>query len=427
MRVCLISFLFCFITINFFAQDKANLQKNKFKLPKIKPIVAFQLWNSYSSHGKLYNPETQAYETIENSSNIFIRRIRFGFKGQANANLEFSFLGAIDMIGRDPKSGLVGGSNNGAFPSIGLWDAYFSWRLKKNREAFYLIGGYIPTAIGKESSNSAFSVSSMEKSMSQFYINQHLTQKPTGRTVGFSIGGLWKFKNHKTGLRYQLGIYNPPPTIGNNTTSLFAGRIMFWFGNPEQKTFKLKSDINFFSQRNGLSLGLAGSWQGKNDVFISSSTIGIDWLFNFDNLNVDGEWFILKRKGKHKVTDDLPKFFRYRSQTGFIRFSYNIPIGKKYFIEPVYMMMQFDGGQNLQEQSNAAAVKSFAGEDYTYDFGINWYLNRKKLKVQLHYTWRKGSRGQAKKGASFNQYLFQKEIGAIQRGNWIGLGLNMIF
>ena len=49
------------------------------------------------------------------------------------------------------------------------------------------------------------------------------------------------------------------------------------------------------------------------------------------------------------------------------------------------------------------------------------------LKVLLHYTWRAGDPGAAGDGATVNEYFYQSGVGAIRRGNWIGLGINAIF
>ena len=78
------------------------------------------------------------------------------------------------------------------------------------------------------------------------------------------------------------------------------------------------------------------------------------------------------------------------------------------------------------EQSRAAQVKAFSGQESNFDVGINWYLNRHKLKLALHYSWNVGDPGDAPAGNTINQYFAQGALGAIRRGNWWGLGMNWV-
>jgi hypothetical protein len=68
-----------------------------------------------------------------------------------------------------------------------------------------------------------------------------------------------------------------------------------------------------------------------------------------------------------------------------------------------------------------------AGSEQTIDLGINWYLNKRDLVIQLHYTLHDGDAGDANPGNTVNAYFNQATIGAIRRGNWLGLGFNAIF
>ena len=91
------------------------------------------------------------------------------------------------------------------------------------------------------------------------------------------------------------------------------------------------------------------------------------------------------------------------------------------------MVMNFNGAKNAAEQADAAALRMSAGSEKTFDAGINWYLDRKNLKLMLHYTWRSGDPGDAGDGSQVNMYFSQSGIGAIHRGDWLGVGLNAIF
>jgi hypothetical protein len=91
------------------------------------------------------------------------------------------------------------------------------------------------------------------------------------------------------------------------------------------------------------------------------------------------------------------------------------------------MVRKFNGEMNAAGQANATTLKMSAGEETTYDAGVNWYLDGKNLKLALHYTWRSGNAGSAGDGSQVNAYFSQNGVGAIRRGNWLGLGLSAIF
>jgi hypothetical protein len=59
------------------------------------------------------------------------------------------------------------------------------------------------------------------------------------------------------------------------------------------------------------------------------------------------------------------------------------------------------------------------------DLGANIYWNP-DFKISLHYTWRWGDAGATAAGATFNNYFRQSGLGAIERGDWLGLGLVVV-
>ena len=400
---------------------------------KIEPFMMIQMWSGYSMGQELYNKDLDQYEPVDDRFNVMLRRVRLGFKAEPYEGLQFTVVGAYDLIGRDVLTAQVGGSNNGSLPDFGIWDAFFQWRVKKGSEAFNLVGGYFRPQLSRESITSGWSVNSMEKAMSQNYIRRHLVGTGPGRALGINLGGLLLSDGNKLGLNYNLGIFNPL-TLANNGNSvgtrfapLFVGRAVVYLGNPEMTKYKIGYDINYYSQRKGLSIGGGGSWQGQTDVFESSYAVGTDLLFNWEPLNIDGDWSFMWREGRRPLENDTERMFTYNSNTGHLRLGYNIVAGKKAFLEPTFMLMQFNGAKGLDGQADAKAVAAFSGTERTYDAGINWYLNKKHLKLTLHYTWRDGDAGAAAPGFTGNQFFSQSDVGAIHRGNWAGLGLNAIF
>ncbi len=393
---------------------------------QFQPIIALQLWGTYTHNIQQYDLQSEQYLPIEDRTNFLIRRTRLGFKIQPYDFLQVKLVAAIDMVGRDLYSGFNGGSNNGSFPNIGLWEGTLRLKLTSKNDHFYLYIGYYPPAVGLSSITSAFQVPSLSKSFSQAYIRQNLVGRNPGRTAGLSLGGALGQADKKVGGQYELGIHNPSfPSAGGNTSQtrsiLYTGRLQLFLGDRPYQGFKRNSPLNFYNQRDGLTLGLSGSWQGKNDRADAAYSAGMDLIANWKALNINGEYYGLWRLGRLSDQDDV-----YGSSTGFIRSSYNIIVADKYFIEPSIMWKFFRGGKSSLQQARANRVGDFAGQDNAYDIGINWHINRHQLKLAIHYTIQDGDAGAAKPGATLNQYFFQSGLGAIQRGDWLGIGLNIV-
>lgn len=396
---------------------------------KIEPFVMVQLWGNYTFDQAVFDQTAGEYVAVEDRWNVLLRRARLGFRAEPYPNLKFTVVGAYDLIGRDLLSGLEGGINNGSLPEFGIWDAFFQWRISPKSQAFNLVGGYFRPQFGRESITSGWSVNSMEKAMSQNYIRKHLVGTGPGRAAGLNLGGLFWEQGAAVGINYNIGIFNPVTLAlnGNSVGSAFAplvvARTVFNFGDPEMTTYKIGYDINYFNERKGVSLGLAGAWQGQTELFDASYATEADVLFNWGPWNVDGEWIWMWRESSR--TQD--KSFTQGGQTGHIRLGYNLILADRYFIEPVAMLMAFNGAMETGDQVEAALVGEAAGKERTYDLGVNWYLDQKRLKLMFHYTWRRGDAGAAGDGSKVNSFFSQSGLGPIRRGNWLGLGLHAIF
>lgn len=334
-----------------------------------------------------------------------------------------------DLAGRDLLSSSIGGTNP-AQPNFGVWDGFFQYQLTKGSQAAWLTGGWFRPQMQRESITSGWSVNSFEKSMSQNYVRRHLVGTGPGRAAGLNIGGL--FQGEKVGLNYNLGVFNPlttsplGQTVGREFAPLIAGRAVLYLGDPELTKYKIGYETNFYNKRKGVSLDFNASYQGQTDLFEESLAFGPGMLLNWGPLNLDGEWIFMTRSSTRTTSDGASRAFDYTSNTGHVRVGYNITVGK-YMLEPVFMVMQFNGGETAEEQADASAVGAFSGSEQTYDAGVNLYLDRRNLKLMLHYTWRDGDPGAAGDGARVNQFFSQSGIGAIRRGNWLGLGLHAIF
>ena len=395
---------------------------------EIQPVLGVQTWATYTSNHQVFNATTGQYEAVANRLNLHLRRTRFGINAQLSDDLQLKIVGAADNVGRDLLAGTIGGVNNGSFPSLGLWDAYLEWRLIPKQESLYLVGGYMRQPFSRESLTGALRTSSIEKSMSQYYIRQHLVGTGPGRSMGVMAAGQFAFPN--LGLTYEAGVFNSyvatssGHSTGNQYAPLFVGRMVLNVGEPEHSSYRFGYKANYFGKRNGLSVGLSGAHQGATMLFRNNWAWNIDLLWNKGPWHLEGEWAWLARRTRGELNGTEV----YDSETGFIRLGYNIPVrGGSRWLEPTVMMMRFQGGRSQPAQALAEQLDSFAGHDITYDIGLNYHLVPNHLTLQLHYTHRQGDAGSAAAGEELNQYFFQRGVGAIQRGNWWGLGLVFVY
>ncbi|MCC6725267.1 MAG: hypothetical protein IT258_12220, partial [Saprospiraceae bacterium] len=397
------------------------LPKNSKYVPDVKAFV--QLWAIQSTGMEVYNTTSKKYEAVDDRFNVSLRRARVAFSGEPYSGLRYNVALMYDQIGRDILASGVGGFNK-ADPTVGILDAFVQWRIGKT-DALNLVGGWFRPQVQRESITSGWATNSFEKSMSQNYLRSHLVGTGLGRAAGLNLGGV--LTKGKLSLNYNFGVFNPVNaslsggSVGGKYAPLLAGRASLSIGDPEFQKYGISYDVNFFNKRKGISLDFNASRQGETEQFLSSTAIGPGLLLNWGPLNLDGEWMFLEREGR----DSLGSFTA-KEGTGHLRLGVNVPTGK-FVLEPVFMVMQFKGGMDAKEQAMASALKMSAGEETTFDAGVNWYLDGKNLKLALHYTWRSGDAGAAGDGSQVNAFFSQSGVGAIRRGNWLGLGLNAIF
>jgi hypothetical protein len=341
----------------------------------VQPTAQMQLWATYSMDEKTQKVDNGPLEPVQDRLGFLIRRARFGFKGRPYKKLSYALTVQYDNLGKDKFSAVRGGTNSG---TLGILDAYLTWQLTNN-ELLFATAGYFQPQISRECITGDLLVNSLDKSPSQTYIRQHIDGKNYGRVVGFNLGGL-KRKGSIT-LGYNAGIFNNnstatdagPETSGYYWSPLTVERVTLTFGDPESKNYSINYDANnYYSKRKGITIGGYATQQGRTDIFTSNSAMGFDVLFNYKGLNLDGEWSLMKR---HTEAG------RYNSQTGHVRAGYNFVVGKKYFLEPMFMAMAFEGDEGAQ----------FSGSDHQFDAGVNWYLNKKSCKLSAHYCWQEGS------------------------------------
>ncbi len=356
----------------------------------IKPYAMLQLWGVYSMDEKFVN-NNGSLEAVQDRANLFFRGARLGFKGNPYKGLSYNLMLAYDNLGQDRFTSIRANSNDIGFD---VFEATLAYRVSQSTDLLNVTAGFFRPQISRESLTGPWAVNSFDKAPSQNYVRNHLVRRGTGRAMGVNIGGMQQ--QFATGFNYNVGMFNTNNTEGRLWSPLLVARAGITLGLEEMEDYSTNYNINYFNKRRGLTISGGIAHQGQTDSFEYNTTYSGDFLFNFDNLNIDGEINLLERNYQGG-------FYSY--ETGHIRMGYNIVIAKKYFIEPTVMYSYFNTIKN----------GPLSGYDKTYDIGINWYINKNNLKLNLHYVIQEG------KGVN----LYTDGI-SFQKGNYLGLGLQLL-
>jgi len=377
MRVIkfVVAFLLSSASVQLLAQENYWMKPDSlYKF--VQPSASMQLWETFSMGEKTQRVANGPLEPVQDRLSFMARRARIGFKGKPYKKLSYVLTIQYDNLGKDKFSAVRGATNTG---TLGILDAYITWQLTKNELAF-ITAGYLQPQISRECITGDLLVNSLDKSPSQTYIRQHITGKNYGRVTGFNIGGVKNAGLITIG--YNGGVFNNnttaadqknlPETSGYNWSPLTVERVMITIGDPEMKSYSINYDANnYYSKRKGITFSGYSSQQGKTDIFTSNRSNGFDVLLNYAGLNLDGEWSFMERHTENGT---------FKMQTGHVRAGYNVILASKFFLEPNFMVMDFTGDKGAQ----------FSGHDRMYDFGVNWYMNKKNCKLSAHYIWQEG-------------------------------------
>lgn len=347
-------------TTNFTLQlDKANM---------FKPIVVLETWATFSSG------DQDAGVVCDERSDVYLRRFRFGASGQPYSFLKYNFMLHSDRIGEDEFA-----ATKGSYNGVSLWNAYATIKVLKNSELLNFYMGYFWAAVSRDYMTAPWAIGAFDKSYSTYYLRHFITGVGNGITSGVALGGLNNFDH--MGLNYRVGVYEPDSYLSEKYASrLYTGRVMWSIGDPEQGKYKYMVSGNQWSKRKGITLSLGGSSQRDGMVsdtlfFDHSWTYGGDVMFNYGGWSVVGEYYLMRRSATGYDAFDATAFN--------LRVGYNIKV-KATFIEPC---ISYDGYQASDDKT----LYKFVGDDHTFDVGVNWYLNKDKLKVALHYVMQEGS------------------------------------
>jgi hypothetical protein len=368
-----------FVSVLLIGFTKAQSQEFQWKKPDslfkyVQPFASVQLWAVYTMGEQLQLEDNQPMENLQDRLNFITRRARIGFKGKPYKGLSYFLNVQYDNLGKDRYGAIRGAVNTG---TLGILDAFITYRLTSKNDLFHLTAGYFHPQFSRESITGDMNVSAFDKSPLQGYVRGHITGKSYGRTTGVNLGG--QFTSGILTIGYNVSINNnittspdATETTGKYWSPLLVDRVTFSFGDPDKKQYSMMYEVNnFFNERKGITIGLNSSHQGRTDIFTTNDFAGVDVMLNYNALNLDIEGASLKRRVEGQT---------YEMKTWQVRAGYNIIIAKKAFIEPVVMYMGFEGDPGATNY----------GEEEMIDMGVNWYLNKRNLKLSLHYVMQDG-------------------------------------
>ncbi len=313
----------------------------------------------------------------------FVRRGRLGVSGRLNEHILFAAGFSYDGIGKDSLTASAGVTNAEDNTTFQLRDVYFLWR--KNR-IFNVSFGYFRPRVGKESIySSSFNVS-QEKGFPSYQPRFHLVGRGIGRETGLNIGGILDVG--RSALLYDVGLFdNNHPDIrgaGPAWSPMVTGRLMLMLGDHEMTEYNLVYFQSGFGLRKGVSIGLNGSYQHLTNRFRNNGMIGADIQINWKQLDLLGEYNLLYR---NNLTPEETRFKPVQSrftydQVYVIKGAWNTLLENKTLLQ--YCLMYT--GEIADDGETTSAINPFtqARTQAQWAAGVNWLINRDRLKLGLH-------------------------------------------
>ena len=347
-------------------------------LPEIKDIEIIQmlqLWdvNTFENAGNTAG---------QNRNDLYIRRGRIGARAKLRKDLSFWTILAYDGIGKDEKTASAGAPNPADNHDVFLWEMASSWTPKP---MFNVTFGYFRPQIGRENITAAFNCFTLEKSLPNFQPRLHFIGRNTGRETGINIGGL--YSKPKWGINYNFGAFDMTNPIlvgtGNRWFPLLAARVAFTLGDAEMDKYKINYTQSYYGQRNGVTLALNGTYQGKTEIFKSNSFYGVDLLANFWRFDFVAEYDLLVRNSIIAAKDN--NTFNSTDKVYSFKACYNHILSNGKIIQAAFMY----SGQLAQDHGAKVSANDLtaATDQKVYDAGVNYLINKDKLKLSLHYVW----------------------------------------
>jgi hypothetical protein len=346
------------------------------EIKDIEIIQQLQLWdvNTFQNAGNTPN---------QNRNDIYIRRGRIGVKGNLRKDLSFYVVFAYDGIGRDKNTAGNGNPNDPDNRDFYLWDAMWTYSPKP---MLNLTAGYFRPQVGRENISSAFNVISLEKSLPNFQPRAHIIGRNTGRETGLNLGGLHKGMGWS--FNYNIGFFDMTNINivggGSRWFPMLTSRVAFTIGDPEMDKYKLSYVQSYYGQRKGITIAANATYQGETEIFKQNNFYGVDLLANYGHWDFVAEYDWLYRNSftglpetTQKTTD---KVYSFKAGYNFIQKNGRI----------IQTTMMYSG-QMANDFGGKAFYNSLTGASgqEVYDAGINYLINKDKLKLNLHYVWGK--------------------------------------
>jgi hypothetical protein len=378
-KVFLIICYLCFTFLSNAQQQENDIikQLNKDWLAQIKfdngymnINIALQMWNVES----LKYPQgdfTPRYD-------MFIRRGRFGVNGKIASKLTYSTMFSYDGIGKDKYTVSQGGALNSDdnFRFV-LRDGFLSYNSSR---ALNITVGYFRPRLGKEAIYSSWFCISQEKSLPNNQPRMHVLGRAIGRETGINIGGL-KTINKSLNLLYDVGLFdtNSPLIIGNDSIKsiLKTARIVLMIGEPEMKDYSLVYYQSGYGKRKGISFGINASHQGKTSIFKQNMFYGADIQLNYGALDLVLEQDWMYRESIVTSTQSIKTIDKVNSA----KIAWNFVQKNNTIIQPTFMI----SSETPDEQYSGQNPFTKSSKQYVVDAGINWLINKDRLKLGLHY------------------------------------------
>lgn len=341
-------------------EESPFVSVNKSKM--FQPTLVIEGWGLYSENNN------SAEVPNANRTDIMFRRFRLGAKGTPYSWLSYSFQLHVDRYGEDVYTVV-----KGSYQGLGVWNAYITAKLLKESSLLNMHVGYYWAGISREFITSPYAVGSLDKTRANWFLRHFISGKGNGIESGIGLGGLKNWQS--VGVSYRLGVYEPSAyASAKYADKLYTGRLMLSVGDAEQQKYKYMVSGNSWRRRSGVTFGVGASSQkngalSDTSYFNHSYAYGADVLIEWKGLRIEGEYFMFTREAE--------AFEGFNGTQFHVRMGYGVVVLNKY-IEPCISYDKYEGAGNKE-------LYRFIGVDNTLDLGVNWYLNKDKLKLAVHY------------------------------------------
>ena len=417
-----LSFLMLLVTTTYSQNVAVNDSVASFH-SKLKVSGGFQWWNVYTQHQGSFDEQLHDMIYYDNFNSL-IRRARLQLATEPAHQLDVRVQLSADQIGKDDRSAVYGGGSNQTM-KVSVLELYARLKLFQNTPALYITFGLQRPIIGRETIVSAFSTSSFEKSVSQYYLRNHVTGRNNGRLVGANLGGVIRLSHRSLNLQYDLGLFSTPKFYFEDdfltTRPLLSARVAISIGADLPIKYSTSLSSHAFDNKQGLTFGTSYSRQGQSDLFSSNTSWGFDFQWKHHMLNLDGEYKFLSRSGHIPATA-----VNTSGHTGFFRSSISFPIAIDQIIEPALMYTFFTGATEVRDVAIANRLNSDSGLHHLTELCLNFHISS-KVKTSIFYIIDRGSIAHLE-----NQYITNlHNTNALQnhiiRGDQFGFGIQGLF